>query len=156
MLKRLFYIIPMFFLEMAIQLTFLSLSPNVKCRWFVYGIITFATMIHISGSYVLLFFKRIRKSAAVIVAGSIVQFIMICMGYALMAGNAGIKKAVITLIVLLCIYFATVSFFLLIMEEDGMFNGIDDHEDTDEQDNELGSSCTSYTNRPVPPPLPTR
>ena len=156
MLKRLFYIIPMFFLEMAIQLTFLSLSPNVKCRWFVYGIITFATMIHISGSYVLLFFKRIRKSAAVIVAGSIVQFIMICMGYALMAGNAGIKKAVITLIVLLCIYFATVSFFLLIMEEDGMFNGIDDHEDTDEQDNELESNCTSYTNRPVPPPLPTR
>ncbi len=138
MLKRLFYIIPMFFVEVAIQLTFLSLSPNVKCRWFVYGLISFATMIHILGSYILIFFKRIRKSAAVIVAGSIIQFVMICAGYVLMAGNASIKKAIITLVALLCIYFATVSFFLLIMEEDGMFNEIED------------------TNKPVPPPLPIR
>ncbi len=109
--KRLLYIIPLILIEMMIQMAFFWLVPDCRCKWVVYAILTIATVVHLVISYVLVLCFEIRRTAATIVAGSVVQFMIIAASIYLWAVNASARNALFMLLIILTFYIVIMTLF---------------------------------------------
>lgn len=106
MLKKYLFIIPLFLLEVMVQLGFFWLAPEYACRWVVYSFLTVMTVAHLVITYVLLVQHGPRKAAATIVAGSFIQALNIGATIFLLAVNSTIRSASFPMLMLMVLYAA--------------------------------------------------
>lgn len=106
MLKKYLFIIPLFLLEVMVQLGFFWLAPAYECRWVVYAFLTVMTVAHLVVTYVLMVQHGPRKAAATIVAGSFIQALNIGATIFLLAVNSTIRSASFLMLMLMVLYVA--------------------------------------------------
>lgn len=125
MLKKYLFIIPLFLLEVMVQLGFFWLAPEYACRWVVYSFLTVMTIAHLVVSYVLMVQHGPRKAAATIVAGSFVQTLNIGATVLLLAVNSTIRSVSFLMLMLMVLYAAIVTILWISIEGFGNNMGND-------------------------------
>lgn len=119
MAKKYLYIIPLFLLEVMIQLGFFWLAPMCECRWVVYFFLTIMTIAHLVITFVFMIKYGVRKYAATIVAGSFIQAIIMGAVILLLTVEASVRSALFLMLMLLALYAAVVAIFWISMGELG-------------------------------------
>jgi len=168
------YIIPLFLIEMIIQLGFFWLAPECDCTWVVYAFLTIATTLHLVLSFLITTRFGIRRAAASVVAGTFIQLLIITSSIYLLAMNASARNATFLILILVSLY-ATVTALFGFSIEGFIRNGGDPAERQPEMDetdsNRTGCSVPGHSRsehqryesnasvrsrRNTPPPLPVK
>ena len=116
MTKKYLYIIPLFFLETVIQLGFFWLAPECECRWMAYAFLTVMTIVHLIITFVVFSEYGIRKGAATVVAGSLIQVLVISATAWLLAVRATERSALFLMLMLMALYAAVVTILWISIE----------------------------------------
>lgn len=184
MSNKYLYLIPLALIEVILQLTFFWLAPDVSCYWVVYAFGSFLTLLHIGIAFRVGSTYGTRKSAAIIVAGSICQIILFVTCCVLLASSASVRNAVFSLMISSMLYIVIVTFLILSIEEGDMLDvhtvfPFDDgtapcYDELDNGENDINKSQDSIGTRNLvanttlprngmnlnsniaPPPLPVR
>ena len=149
MMKRIFTAIPMFFFGIMIQLLLLWLSPDAKCCWVVYIMVSLITIVHLTISYLLLLFKGIRRTVGIIITGSIINFVALCAGFILMLLDVRTMNSLFAESIIGVFYMTTVLFLSLTIEDNNMVDIPDEEldviEDWDYEDSDKSNYMLPYT-----------
>ena len=116
MTKKYLYIIPLFFLEAVIQLGFFWLAPECECRWMAYAFLTVMTLVHLTITFVVFSEYGVRKGAATVVAGSVIQVLVIGATVWLLAVRATERSALFLMLMLMALYAAVVTILWISIE----------------------------------------
>ncbi len=116
MRRNVFYAIPLFLIAVALQLTFFWLAPDVKCKWIVYCIGTIMTLSHLFLVFYLGSRFGTRRSAATVVAGTVIQAILLIASAALLIADATPRNAIFMLVIISVFYIAIVTSLALFIE----------------------------------------
>ena len=116
MYKKYLYSIPLFLLEVIIQLAFFWLAPMCECRWIVYSFLTGMTLVHLVITFVLMVRYGVRKNAATIVGGSFVETLIIGAAVYLLMIRSNSRSALFMMLVLMALYAAVVTILCISIE----------------------------------------
>lgn len=122
MSNKYLYVIPLSLIEVILQLAFFWLAPDVACYWAVYAFGSVLTVVHIGVSFGVCSTYGTRKSAAIIVAGSICQIILLVTCCVLLASSASVRNAVFSLMISSMLYIVIVTLLILAIEDDEMLD----------------------------------
>ncbi len=117
-MRKAFYLIPLFLIELMIQLTLFWLMPPVNCRWVAYGIITFMSVTHLAFVFVLSVKRGVRRSMGTIIVSSFIMMLVLGGGSVLMLLDASVRNVAFSLTVLCILYAVVVSTLFLTMDSD--------------------------------------
>lgn len=154
MKKRYLYIIPLFLVELMLQMLFFWLAPETAAKWIVYSIVTVMTIAHLILTFVLIFKYGIRRAAAPVTAGTFVQFLIVGSAVFLLIVAADVRNALFLLFILSILYITVILLLGLSMEDKKILCSADDGYKGD--DNYERSMNERNVRTMTPPPLPVR
>jgi len=141
MRKNVFYAIPLILIALALQLTFFWLVPNVESKWIVYCIGTIMTSLHLFLVYYLGTRFGTRRSAATVVAGTVIQSVLLIASAVLVMIDATSRNTVFMLSIISIFYIAIVTSLGLFIESVPESNDIRNNISVNDRDEEEVSSC---------------
>ena len=141
MRKNVFYAIPLILIELALQLTFFWLVPNVESKWIVYCIGTIMTSSHLFLVFYLGTRFGTRRSAATVVAGTVIQAILLIASAALVMIDATSRNTVFMLSIISIFYIAIVTSLGLFIENLPESNDTHNDSSVNDRNEEEVSSC---------------
>jgi len=148
MTKKYLYIIPLFLLEVMIQLGFFWLAPTCECRWVVYSFLTVMTIAHLMITFVLITRYGVRKCASTIVAGSFIQTIIIVATVFLLIANVTVRSSLFLMLMLMALYVAVVTIMWIAIEGIGeghnQVQNIEQNDYENDNDSYHESDCGEY------------
>ena len=149
MTKKYLYIIPLFLLEVMIQLGFFWLAPMNDCRWVVYSFLTVMTIAHFVITFKIMAQHGVRKSIATVVSGSVIQLIIIGATILLLMVGATIRSSLFLLLMLMTLYIAVIVILWISIEGFGSnvnhFSHTEHNDDEDDYDDYTGRDCREYS-----------
>ena len=128
MKKNVFGIISLALIEVFIQLAFFWLAPNTLNRWIVYAFVTVMTCFHLVFAVLIVRKAGVRRSAAPIVIGSIVQLLILGASIGTLIFDTGIKNTLFLLLMLVVLYFVAVFTFVFLLDKPIANSDTDDND----------------------------
>ncbi len=141
MRKNVFCAIPLILIELALQLTFFWLVPNVESKWIVYCIGTIMTASHLFLVFYLGMRFGTRRSAATVVGGTVIQAVLLAASAVLVMIDASSRNTLFMLSIISIFYIAIVTSLGLFIEN--VSESDDTHNDfyVNDREEEEVSSC---------------